>query len=472
MKPVLCSEQIKKLETQWAEQHSGSTWSLMQQAAESFVALYASHWSNKNVTVVVGTGNNGGDGYYVAWLLQQQGAEVSVFAPFGMPDHTIDAQRAYELYCQTSAPILDQWPERTDIVIDALFGIGLNRTLNDDAINLIEQINKANVEVFSIDLPSGLNAQTGVPMPVAIKADYTLSMIAYKPGLLTAYGPAYCGQLELATLGIESHSDSIFNDEWPQLIDKSGNSHKSLFGSVSVLGGNHKMAGAAVLAGHAALKAGAGRVMVHCDAHFQQVAISQAPELMVKVLGKSPLMVGENHALVVGPGLGRSVFSSGVLQEAILSAPQYGGVVDADGLRILANQMQKMTGWVLTPHAGEAAALLGITSQQVQADRVSAVKQIALKYQSVVVLKGAGTLVSNGTEVIFCHQGHGAMATPGMGDVLAGMVGAFLAQGRAPMDAAVSAVNWHAKLGCLIAKTQHSVFASDIIKLLALQPSD
>lgn len=470
MKPVLCSEKVKILETQWAEQHDGTTWPLMQRAAEAFVGLYAQQWSNKRVTVIVGTGNNGGDGYYVAWLLQKQGIAVTVFAPFGSPRNTTEAMQAFELYCQASALLTDSWPECSDVIVDALFGIGLNRALEKNVIDLIEQINASRAEVFAIDLPSGLNAQTGLPMPVAVKADHTLSMIAYKPGLLTAYGPAVCGHLQLADLGVKVESADVFNDDWPQLIDKSGNSHKGLFGSVSIIGGNHEMAGAAVLAGHAALKAGAGRVTVHCDVHFQQVAISQTPELMVKVLGKLPLMVGENQAVVVGPGLGRSPFSARILQEALLCAPQHGGVIDADGLRILANQSQSLPGWVLTPHAGEAAALLATTSQQIQADRVDAVKKIAQKYRCVVVLKGAGTLVSNGTEVVFCHSGHGAMATPGMGDVLAGMVGAFLAQGQAPIDAAVGAVNWHAQLGCRIAKTQHSVFASNIIEQLPLWP--
>jgi NAD(P)H-hydrate epimerase len=469
MEHVYSCEQIRSIEAQWALQNGGSTWPLMQRAAQAFVDAYYVAFIAKKVTVVAGSGNNGGDAYYIAWLLKQRAIDVQVYAPFGAPKSNSDAAKAHQLFLELSSHALSDWPAHSDILIDGLYGIGLNRPLDAETIELIEKMNNSRAEIYSIDIPSGLNAETGLPMPVAVNAKATLAMIGYKPGLLTADGPSYSGCIGVDSLAIQANSSYKYITDWPTLADKSGNGHKGLFGVVTVLGGNQEMAGAAILAGHAALKSGAGKVMVHCDPNFHRSAISLAPELMVKGLGKTPLMTGDNHAIVVGPGIGRNKLATRVVNEAILSAPLYGGVVDADGLRILAAHPKPMNGWVLTPHAGEAAALLATTSQLIQADRVTAVREIAKKYQCVVVLKGAGTLVSNGQEVVFCHPGHGAMATPGMGDVLAGIVGTLLSQGCDPLNAAVSAVNWHARIGVYLARTQHSVFASDVIRCLPLK---
>lgn len=470
MLPVLLAQQVKQLEQLWAEQNQGSTWPLMEKAANAFVAAVANQLLFHPIRVVVGTGNNGGDGYLIASLLHQQGRTVEVFAPFGPPANSIDAYQALQKCAAAGVVIHSQWPAITSsvVVIDALFGSGLTRPLNDQAQAIINDINQHSLQTFAVDIPSGLHADTGQPMPVAIKAHRTISFIALKPGLLTASGPVHCGVVQLETLAIDAPTDAMqYRTDVVVTPERIGDTHKNAFGQVIVVGGDNSMVGAAIIAGRAALATGAGKVVVHCSALGHSAAIALQPELMLANLGEQPLPIAQRMAIVVGPGLGRGHLAQRVTHEALLSQAEFAGVVDADALRILAHDPRPVPGWVLTPHAGEAAALLNSTSQAVQADRVSAAKQLAEIYQTVVVLKGAGTVVASPDQLVFAHPGHAAMATPGMGDCLAGMVGALLATGQPPFQAALNAVNWHAQIGAELAQKRRVVFASDIIAQLA-----
>ncbi|MCE0557011.1 NAD(P)H-hydrate dehydratase [Motilimonas sp. E26] len=475
---VLSALQVKQAEQAWANQRGGETWPLMVCASESFVrhffpSIYqqGKHSPLPKITIVVGCGNNGGDGYYIGKLLLDAGVNVSLIAPFGAPKAGIDAERAAQCFRDAGGRVLSELPETLDdnsehVAIDALFGSGLSSTLSSQCIHWVQQINSQFATIYSVDVPSGLDADTGQAMPVAVNASATRSFIAWKPGLLTGDGPAYCGQLTLDNLGITSTGDWKRNSA-VVLPNRFGNTYKSKYGEVSVVGGHQNMAGAALIATQAALNAGAGRVYIHCDPRYFAASVSHRPEIML--LDHIDLHDSQS-VWVIGPGLGRDLNATQVLKPFVYPdhhSTTWRGVLDADALRYIAKVANfNATNWVLTPHEGEAADLLDWSIDCVQQDRAAAALALSLKYQTVVVLKGAGTLVCKGKKLIFCHVGSPAMATAGMGDCLAGIIGALMAQGLSAFDAAVAGVNWHASLGFALAKTQRVVLASDIVAKL------
>ncbi|MFS1424357.1 NAD(P)H-hydrate dehydratase [Shewanella sp. 10N.286.48.B5] len=477
---VLSAQAVRDAEQYWASSHNNSTWPLMVKAASSFVQRFGSAFNTSQaILVVVGQGNNGGDGYYIAKLLLQQGKKVVVYAPFGAPKAGIDAQQAMNEFLAAGGSVHTTKPSASyPIIIDALFGSGLTRTLSAAAIKVIDDINQSAEQVYAVDVPSGLNADSGQPEPICVNATATHSFIAYKPGQLTAYGPASCGALSLDSLGLEPIAGTT-KENWRydprvnMLPSRRGNTHKSYHGNVSVIAGLGNMAGAGIIASRAALNAGAGRVFLQCEPSHFVACLSQSPEIMFSDSTENTL---KQHAvLVVGPGLGRGQQAQQIMQTLLTLQPNSGvdnkrslGVLDADALRYLAKHQQTVTPWVLTPHEAEAAGLLGISATEVTNDRVAAALALHKKYQAVVVLKGAGTLVVHQGGVNFCHSGSAAMATPGMGDCLAGIIAALIAQGLSAVDAAITGVNWHATLGHQLGQTQRVVLASDICQQLKL----
>ncbi|MCE2570248.1 NAD(P)H-hydrate dehydratase [Motilimonas eburnea] len=482
MLPVLTSEQVKQAEQAWAKANQGDTWPLMVKAAHSFVAKFMSKLQGQTVLVVAGQGNNGGDGYYIGALLRQAKVKVTLVAPLGLPKSGIDAERAYQFFVASGGQVLgsfDELPQSAHfpITIDALFGSGLNRVLSEPAQQVILWLNQLDTEIVAVDVPSGLNADTGLAMPVAVNAKATHSFIALKAGTLTAMGPAHCGLLSLDTLTVSTGST------WRYQVDvclprRTGNTYKSEHGGVNVVGGQPHMMGAALIAAHAALNSGAGKVWLACDQMFYASALSLAPEIMLKPIGetaKQPLT--DKVKWVIGPGLGQDGQGLDILAKLLEatnadSSQQLAnyGVLDADGLRWLATSGQVATGWVLTPHEGEAAALLAWPIAKVQQDRIAAVQALSEQYKTCVVLKGAGSLVCDvrqtGQHLVFCHSGSPAMATPGMGDCLAGIIAALMAQGLDGFNSAITGVNWHARIGHELAKRQRIVLASDVIAQL------
>ncbi|QIR13413.1 NAD(P)H-hydrate dehydratase [Shewanella aestuarii] len=506
---VLSAKTVREAEQLWALTHGGSTWPLMVSAATSFVHRYQAAFNIRQpILVVAGQGNNGGDGYYIAKLLQQAGKPVLVFAPFGLPKQGLDAAQAMHEYLAEGGKIYATQAELTQafvglqtlsyqfsptakitypVVIDALLGSGLARPLSQAGIDIINFINSNAQQVYAVDVPSGLDADTGQPMPVCVKATATHSFIAYKPGLLTANGPANCGELSLDSLGVETDvvlatddkassaapktSRWQYDPSFTRLPCRFGNTHKSCHGNVSVIAGIGNMAGAAIIASRAALHAGAGRVYLQCDPSHFAASLAQSPEIMFADNIHSVL--ASKAVLVVGPGLGRSEHARRVMTSILdpMHCNRQGlGVLDADALRYLAKHQQTVANWVITPHEAEAADLLGISAAEVTANRLVAALALYEKYQAVVVLKGAGTIVAHQAGVNFCHAGTPAMATPGMGDCLAGMIAALIAQGLSAVDAAITAVNWHASVGYQLAQTQRVVLASDICQQLKLTP--
>lgn len=464
MQPVFRIEAVKAAEQRWAEQGGGETWPLMLKAGQAVARHARRHWPlAQRVLVLTGRGNNGGDGYVAARELLLAGLDVAVLAPAGSPASDSDAARAAQAYADAGGAQTETLWTQADLVIDAALGTGHQGALRAPWPVLLDQIRATGVPVLAVDVPSGLNAQTGQADAQALPAERTLSFIAYKPGLLTGDGPGLCGVVGLETLGVSTQSEpyGYVIEQPPAWPERPANAHKGHFGQVSVVAGAPGFGGAGLLAARAALAAGAGRVVWHTQAANVAAALAQQPELMTAAVTEPA-----SGTLVLGPGLGLNGQADALYRQYLAASA---GVLDADGLTWLAQQQapQLLSSWVLTPHPGEAARLLGCSSAEVQADRCQAVMALAERFQTVVVLKGSGSLVAGAGQLRFMHPGSAAMATPGMGDTLAGLIAALMAQGQSPWQAAQTGVWWHAYLGWQLAQRRRVVLASDLIAALA-----
>ena len=395
-------------------------------AAAELAARLASD-RQKDVLVLAGPGNNGGDARIAAALLEEQFFRVTV------------ASRA------------DEIPERPwGLVIDGLFGIGLGRDIDGEYARLVEYANRQRCPVLALDIPSGLHSDTGRVMGSAVRATHTLTFIALKPGLLTLDGPDHCGEITLADLGVrvEKPGAWVAERELFQTVLKRRprNFHKGLAGSLAVLGGASGMTGAALLAGRAALKLGAGRVYVGM-LDITLPVDSGAPELMLRHADDALGL--DLNALVVGPGLGDSERAETLLGAALTS--ELPCVLDADALNLISESgdlrrvcARRNAETLLTPHPAEAGRLLGTTTAAVQADRVKAARLLAENLKAHVVLKGNGSiLVARDGHWFVNRTGNPGMASAGMGDVLSGMLGALLAQGLSGESALVLGTHLH-----------------------------
>ena len=427
------------------------------------------------VLVLCGSGNNGGDGYILAAEALEAGWEVTLIAT--KDPSTEDSQTACQNFVDKGGivkqPSCEEIRERYDVIVDALLGVGISGAPRGDSADLIRKTNRMQGFKFAIDVPSGVDADTGAVYDPCFKADRTLTFIAPKIGLLT--GPALnaAGDVLLENLQVES---KVFDQveacatilEQPDVNPRQADSHKGVYGHVVVAGGENGMLGAVLLAGRAALRAGAGKVhILSTDEHLDKPALS-TPELMSAVFETSNLALAEQAtAVALGPGLGLNPWGQTVFDHLIgVDKPM---VMDADALTLIsrADRQVSNASLVLTPHPGEAASLLGATSAEVQADRANAVRTIARDHNAVCVLKGAGTLIACPQgRLSVCTAGNPGMASAGMGDVLTGIIAALLAQGMEAYDAACAGVWWHAVSADLIAaqNNQSSLIASDVIE--------
>ncbi len=402
--------------------------------------------------IFAGPGNNGGDAFVAARLLRQSGLDpIVVF--FGDPARLpTDAAAAYSAWLAAGGRCLGEVPPgRFGLLIDGLFGIGLTRPLQGNHAALIARINAYGGPVLALDIPSGLDADTGRVLGCAVQASHTLSFIALKPGLLTADGPDHCGEITVATLDIDSADGNTGRVLAPEdfaawLRPRLGNSHKGSYGSVGIIGGAAGMAGAALLAGRAALRLGAGRVYVGM---LERLPIDPLqPELMLRPATE---IFDLGTVLAIGPGLGQSEAALALLQRAV--ACDLPLVVDADALNLLAEHpvllnriARRNAPTLMTPHPAEAARLLGSDTETVQADRLRSAQELSRRCHADVVLKGCGSIVvaSDGRWSIN-SSGNPGMASAGHGDVLTGIVAALLAQGWPAAAALAGAVHLH---GC------------------------
>jgi ADP-dependent NAD(P)H-hydrate dehydratase / NAD(P)H-hydrate epimerase len=435
---------------------------LMQRAglAAAEVARELVAGRSPRVLVLAGPGNNGGDGFVVARWLKTWFFDVEVAFAGDASRLGVDAATALRDWVAAGGETCTDWNRSDDwgLIVDGMFGIGLTRTIDAPYSQWIADVNAAGVPVLALDIPSGLDADTGCAQAATIRARATATFIALKPGLLTADGPDHCGAISVHALDLTTQTLLPARGErlmWdalrkalPQPLHRArSNVHKGSFGTLAIIGGSDGTVGAALLAGRSALYLGAGKVYVGLASTAAPAVDELAPELMLRDAQRTLEMPCD--ALVVGPGLGTDARARGLVARALASDVPI--VVDADALNLIAGDAALASALsartapsAITPHPGEAARLAQCSTAAIQVDRLGAAQALATRYNAATVLKGAGSVLTftNGSWAINA-SGNAGLASGGTGDVLSGMLGALLAQGIAVDDALKLAVNLH-----------------------------
>lgn len=458
---------------------------LMEKAGRSCFSFINENYQNvSHILVICGKGNNGGDGFVIARLAQEMGINVTVYLCADSESLVGDAKTAFYNLQKTNATIIFQselqltneflQDNEYDIIVDALFGIGFKGILTSEYIALIDVVNDYQAKVISVDVPSGVDATTGHVTTTAIVADSTITFIVFKQGLLTGKAAQYIGQLYLADLTLGEHFQQAVASsviiQGPNSIPKSPNrkatSHKGDIGLLLTIGGNEGMPGAIRLASESALRTGAALVAVCCHQQNHSIVLNGRPELMIAPNENMQLQNSHFYrkakVMLCGPGLGKDTWSRDLFGEALGS--QKPCVLDADALHLLAENPRRRENWVLTPHPGEAAILLNCAIAEVEKDRFNAVRNISQQYGGICVLKGSGSLISDGETIWINTSGNSGMASGGMGDVLSGIIAALMMQLSNTKDAVRLAVYLHGHSADIIAKRKGKIgmLASDL----------
>ncbi len=454
---------------------------LMQRAGAGAFATLRQRWpAARRLAILCGPGNNGGDGFIIGRLAQDNGLTVELTLIGRYAPGSAAAQAAAD-FVNAGGSIQafhDRFGADADVIVDALLGIGLTRPVEGEYRHALDRLSTMPAPVLAIDVPSGLNADTGMCLGRCLRATATVTYIAHKCGLFTGQAPDYVGELRLDTLAlpqeiyarVTSTARILGRDRLSHYLPpRARNTHKGSFGNVLVIGGDHGMAGAVRLAATAALRAGAGLVTVATRPAHTSAMLAACSELLCHGLENAddvlPLL-DKAGTLAIGPGLGASAWSQTLLAHALHTRRP--AVIDADALNLLAHtpdRIDTLKPWILTPHPAEAARLLDTTTAAVQADRYAAVRALATRFRCVCVLKGAGSLIAvPGGKVSVCTHGNAGMATAGMGDVLTGVIAGLLAQGLDYASAARYGVLVHALAGdAAAAHGERGLLASDLM---------
>ena len=495
--------QVKSLDARAIADQTVSGFTLMTRAGQAAFSSIQKRWPTiKKMHVFCGGGNNAGDGYIIAALAAEASWQVQIHCLQAPDKLKGDAHKAYELAKQHSLNIgafdphqnIESLDNQHDtIIVDALLGIGLKGNIRGSYPSAIELINTLSVPVFSVDIPSGVCGDTGAILGDAVRADMTMSFIGLKKGLFTGSATEYCGDVLYDDLGVEPEifatetpSCQILEFSTPLLSKRPRNSHKGMFGHVLVVGGDDGYGGAGILSAESALLTGAGMVTLATKPEHIAASLTRRPEVMVKgIHSKEDLqpLLDSADIIVLGPGLGQSSWSHAMFEQCCEVNKHM--VIDADGLNLLSTNQHDYAprqSWILTPHPGEAARLLNTSTSAVQTNRFAAVKELQQRYGGTCVLKGAGSLIAYTTantkpfsekqshsncNIRVCSAGNPAMASPGMGDVLAGLIGSLLAQGLSHHLAAEMSVWAHANAGDICAeKLGRHILASELNQTL------
>ena len=508
---VYSAQQVLENEEQVARGQGIALYELMQSAGEAVFKALLKQWPDaKNILIVAGKGNNGGDGFIVALLAYQAGLQVKVqltclaeqlkgdaqlayqaMILAGMSDLVFDANLA-ECTCLKAFENINDF--NGDVIVDALFGIGFQGELTDSTRQLIRTVNQQQSPVLSIDVPSGLCATTGFVSGSAVEeqaviAQSTITFIVYKQGLLTGQSANFVGKLQLASLGLtKAFTDHVISSIYYQrqadinsLPKRLACHHKGDSALLLAIGAGGGMPGSIRLTSEAALRCGAGLVAVCCAQENQTTVISGRPELMLTPSTANELVnsvdFNKAKAFVLGPGLGLDERA----KQLVLLMLRHNLnedkaiVIDADALTLLSqyshsdiskltNSAKNFNKWILTPHPKEAASLLGYAIDKIEADRFKAVRAIAKKYNAICILKGAGTLISDGRQVVINSSGNAGMASGGMGDVLSGIIGALVMKSANNFSSVCTAVYIHGASADIMVKSNGplGLLASDL----------
>ena len=453
---------------------------LMRRAAAAALAVLRARWPEaRRIVVLAGSGNNGGDGLLLAAQARAAGFDARVLMLTASSGG--EAVMAYATARAAGVPIAQADAAAmslpvADVYVDALYGSGLNRAPTGTAATWIAALQPHAPRVLALDIPSGVDADTGMPRGAAVRAAATVCFVGWKRGLFTGRAAEHAGVCTLAPLDLPP---ALHVSQMPDAVllaaaalpPRDRAAHKGAFGHVLVIGGDHGLGGAARLAGEAALRAGAGLVSVATRAAHVGALLAARPELMVHAVETADALaspLARAGVLGLGPGLGQGGWGESLFAAAL--AGDRPVVVDADALNLLACAPRTLAmPAVLTPHPGEASRLLGITTAAVQVDRYAAARALAARCGAVVVLKGAGSLIADPAgRVAVCPWGNPGMAAGGMGDVLTGVIAALLAQGLVPWDAACLGVGLHARAGDAAARAggERGLCAADLFSPL------
>lgn len=473
------AEQTRELDRIVIEQHNISTAKLMARAGAAALSTIKNHWPQaERLLIVCGTGNNGGDGFELARQALDSGYRVVVYQ-VGNDPMSNETAAAKDAFLATGSEVhtFEGKLPSTDIIVDALLGTGVNREVVGDYKLAIEAINKnKRIPVLSLDIPSGLHADTGSHMGAAVQATICLSFMGLNKGLFIGDGPNYSGKVCFDSLQIPS---ALYKELTPSarrvsleydaelLAPRERTGHKGLYGHLLIIGGDYGMSGAARVAAEAGARVGAGLTSIATRSEHGPILNLARPELMcygVETPADLAPLVDRANSLTVGPGLGQGEWGEMLFEQAIASNLPM--VVDADALNLISKKPQSHNNWILTPHPGEAARLLDCTSADIQADRFNAVRELQRRYGGVAVLKGSGTLIHDGSSITrLSTWGNPGMGSGGMGDVLAGVIGGLLAQGFPLMDAACVGVTLHGMAGDKAAEQdgERGMLAMDLV---------
>ena len=454
---ILTADELQNLEMRAANQLGADT--LMKRAGAAAAELIMKRLEDagveqRRVTLLVGPGNNGGDALACACELREKGAVVNVVLPGGRRPTSALALAQLERWTQAGGTTYDDpyMTEKADCVVDGLFGTGLAKPITGDYLDAVLWFNERQALKVSLDIPSGLNPVTGhwTGSYPGCSADVTITFLCVKSGLYMCEGADAAGEIVLNELDVSvplSPLSVIGTDEFPRVLrPRVKNSHKGDYGSVAVIGGTDGMIGASILAARAALISGAGRVTLECRAEHAPHVDMVYPEIM---FATKPVNLEDFDAIVLGCGLGTSAEAKARVIEALNCQKPL--ILDADALNIIAADIKlqdmvlaRRAPTVLTPHPGEAARLLRRDTAGVTADRVAACRELAVQTGAIVVLKGAGTVISMRSSRTWSNPtGSPMLATGGSGDVLAGMIGAMFAQGYDMVESVLAAVYFH-----------------------------
>ncbi len=479
---VLTTDLIRKSEENAVKSGTFSFRELMMKAGSCAFKIINQKCNiiNKKVAIFCGAGNNGGDGFVIATILFEFGADVTVFTPLGEPK-TENARYYFDNLPPVKFCDSFSLNDNFDIIIDAIFGIGLSRNVEGNLKELIAKINNHNAFKISVDVPSGINSDTGAVMGLAVKSDLTITFIALKPCFLLPEGNNYCGETVVADIGVKATDYSFKTIEKPIFKKRNKNSHKGTYGTALLINGSYGMAGAAMLSAKAAMRSGVGIVKSVIGKSIYPNLTGFLPEAVciptcetengqlnfesvdIKALQK------EADAILFGCGVGISDSTEKLLENIIKNA-KIPLVIDADGINLLSKRIELLkeskAPIILTPHPKEMARLTNKTVGEIENNRIETARQFAEQYGVTLVLKGANTIVAAKNGEIFINTlGNSGMATAGSGDVLAGVIVSLLAQGYSPEFSAKAGVYNHSVAGdkAVLKRSKHAVIASDII---------
>lgn len=478
---VYGAEWLREWEREAAGLAGVSLYQLMERAGESAWRTLRWHYPfAHHYLVLAGHGNNGGDAFVVARLTANAGKQVTVIECGGQSPLPEQATLARQAWVEAGGAILAadaDWPERVDVIVDGLLGTGLTAAPRAPYSNLIAAANAHGAPVVALDIPSGLNAETGAIAGEAIKAAHTQTFIALKPGLLTGKARSVTGRLHYDDLGLApwlSQQNPLLERLTPSrltrwLTPRDPCSHKGDNGRLLIIGGDRGLSGAIRMTGEAALRTGAGLVRVLTREDNIGPLLTARPELMVSALDDASLRQGLEWAdvIVIGPGLGQSDWAKNALRIVENCAKPM--LWDADALNLLAFNPQKRHNRIITPHPGEAARLLNAKVGDIESDRLRYARHIIKRYGGVAVLKGAGTLIADGDgHLAVADVGNAGMASGGMGDVLSGIIGGLLAQKLPLFEAACAGCVIHGAAADLLAaeKGTRGMLATDLLPVL------